>query len=57
VNRILMMSLAWAVLCYVASGCASAGTDQDRPDEAFVKMKLEMMMLNRKRQDICSTTR
>lgn len=52
-----MMSLARAVLCYVASGCASAGTDQDRSDEAFVKIELEEIMLNRKWQDICSTTR
>jgi hypothetical protein len=38
VKRILMMSLARAVLCYVACGCASAGTKQDRPAEALIKM-------------------
>jgi hypothetical protein len=33
-----MMSLA---LCYVAEGCASAGTKQDRPVEALVELRLE----------------
>jgi hypothetical protein len=45
-TRMIMMSLA---LCYVAEGCASAGTKQDRPVEALVESRCENVKCRRRK--------